>query len=56
MLEITSAAERLRTCTAALGRILERARLTQQLKQIIGGNGHPPSGVIRPLAATEDGQ
>jgi Lon protease-like protein len=54
MLEITSAAERLRTCTAALGRILERARLTQQLKQIIGGNGHPPSGTIRSLAATED--
>jgi Lon protease-like protein len=54
VLEMTSAAERLQTCTAALGRIIERARLTQKVKHIIGGNGHPPREAIRTLAAIED--
>ena len=52
VLEMTSAAERLRTCTAALGRILERARLTRKLKQIIGGNGAPPVGAIDALSSS----
>ena len=57
ILEMTSPAERLRVCAAALGRVIERARLTRQLKRIIGGNGHPPGEVIRMLAAgKEDGR
>jgi Lon protease-like protein len=54
ILEMTSAAERLRVCAAALGRIIERARLTRQLRRIIGGNGHPPVEVIRTLATGEE--
>lgn len=54
ILEMTSAAERLRVCAAALGRIIERARLTRQLRRIIGGNGHPPVEVIRTLAPGEE--
>lgn len=54
ILEMTSAAERLRVCAAALGRIIERARLTRQLKRIIGGNGHPPVEVVRTLATDEE--
>lgn len=54
ILEMTSAAERLRVCADALGRIIERARLTRQLRRIIGGNGHPPVEVIRTLATGEE--
>jgi Lon protease-like protein len=54
ILEMTSAAERLRVCAAALGRIIERARLTRQLRRIIGGNGHPPVAVVRTLATGEE--
>lgn len=49
LLEITSTAERLRACAAALEPILERARLTQELRKIIGGNGRPIKASIRAL-------
>jgi Lon protease-like protein len=49
LLEMTSTAERLRACAAALEPILERARLTQELRKIIGGNGRPIKASIRAL-------
>jgi len=42
-LEMTSTRTRLQKATAALGKLLERRRLTRQIREIIGGNGHPPS-------------
>lgn len=41
-LEMTSRAERLRKSADSLSRILERVQVTQQIRRIIGGNGHPP--------------
>lgn len=42
LLEIDSTRERLQKCIAALERTLERLRLNEEIKQIIGTNGHIP--------------
>lgn len=49
-LEMRSTRERLRKSVAALSRIVERNRLTQEVHGIIGGNGHLPPNVKRRLA------
>jgi Lon protease-like protein len=49
-LEMTSGTERLRKGVDALGRILERLRLTQQVRKIIGGNGQPPPHALQGMA------
>ncbi len=41
-LEMTSSGERLRKSAAALTRLAERIKLTLKIREIIGGNGHPP--------------
>ncbi len=46
-LEMTSSGERLRKSVKALGKIVERLRLTRQIQKIIGGNGHPSASSIR---------
>jgi Lon protease-like protein len=42
-LEMTSTRERLSKAVPALEKLIERLRLTLEIKRIIGGNGHPPS-------------
>ena len=42
-LEMTSTGERIRKAVAALEKLIERLKLTLEIKRIIGGNGHPPS-------------
>jgi Lon protease-like protein len=42
-LEMTSTRERIRKAVAALEKLIERLKLTLEIKRIIGGNGHPPS-------------
>jgi Lon protease-like protein len=42
-LEMTSTRERIRKVVPALEKLIERLKLTLQIKRIIGGNGHPPS-------------
>jgi Lon protease-like protein len=42
-LEMTSTRQRLQKAAAALGQLSERQKLTRQIREIIGGNGHPPS-------------
>ncbi len=49
LLEMTSSGERLRKSVEALGKIVERLRLTKEIQKIIGGNGHPPGSSIRKL-------
>ena len=46
-LEITSAYERLRKSVQALSRLLERLRLNQEIKRLIGGNGHALDEITR---------
>jgi Lon protease-like protein len=48
-LEMTSYAERLKKCVQALSRIAARNRLTREIQQMIGGNGHPPKSILREL-------
>ncbi len=48
-LEMTSISERLQKGMEALARILERVRVTEQIRKIIGGNGHPPKKTLREL-------
>lgn len=48
-LEMTSPSERLRRCVQALSRIVTRHRLTREIQQMIGGNGHPPQSILREL-------
>ena len=42
-LEMTSTRERIRKTVPALEKLIERLKLTLEIKRIIGGNGHPPS-------------
>ena len=42
-LEMTSTRLRIRKAVPALEKLIERLRLTLEIKRIIGGNGHPPS-------------
>jgi len=48
-LEMTSPSERLGKCVQALSRLVVRNRLTKEIQQMIGGNGHPPKGILREL-------
>ena len=48
-LEMTSAFERLKKCVQALSRIVARNRLTREIQQMIGGNGHPPKSNLKEL-------
>jgi Lon protease-like protein len=49
ILEMTSAAERLKKCVQALAKIAARNRLTREIRQLIGGNGNPPRSILRDL-------
>ncbi|MCK5008490.1 MAG: LON peptidase substrate-binding domain-containing protein, partial [Spirochaetales bacterium] len=42
-LEMTSTRERIMKAVPAMGKLIERFKLTLEIKRIIGGNGHPPS-------------
>ena len=42
-LQMTSTRERLSKAVPALEKLIERLKLTLEIKRIIGGNGHPPS-------------
>jgi Lon protease-like protein len=42
-LEMTSTRERLSKAIPAMEKLIERFKLTLEIKRIIGGNGHPPS-------------
>jgi ATP-dependent Lon protease len=53
-LEMTSAAERLQKGVEVLSRIVERVEVTQQIRKIIGGNGHPPKGALNKLSGADD--
>jgi ATP-dependent Lon protease len=46
-LEMTSGTERLKKSVQALSGLVQRARLTKEILRIIGGNGHPPEGLIK---------
>ena len=48
-LENTSSVDRLQKCVAALSRIMERFKINQELKRIIGGNGQSPKNLIKKL-------
>jgi len=48
-LEMTSPSERLKKCVQALSRIAARNRLTREIQQMIGGNGHPPKSILKEL-------
>jgi Lon protease-like protein len=52
-LEMTSISERLQKGMAALARILERVRMTEQIRKIIGGNGHPPKKTLQELSKAD---
>jgi len=49
ILEMISPSERLRKCVQALTRIAARNRLTREIAQLIGGNGHPPKSILAGL-------
>ena len=48
-LEMTSPSERLQKSVQALSRIVTRNRLTREIQQLIGGNGHPTKSILREL-------
>lgn len=48
-LEMTSASERLKKSVQALSRIVTRNRLTREIQQLIGGNGHPTQSILHDL-------
>ena len=49
ILEMISPSERLRKCVQALARIAARNRLTREIQEVIGGNGHPPKSILARL-------
>jgi Lon protease-like protein len=55
-LEITSPVERLRKSVLALTTIVNRNRLTRELKRMIGGNGHPPQHILDALKDQQTNQ
>lgn len=52
-LEMLSSSERLQKGVEALTRILERVRVTEQIRKIIGGNGHPPKKALQELSEAD---
>ena len=48
-LEMTSPSERLKKAVQALSRLVARNRLTREIQQMIGGNGHPPQSILREI-------
>jgi ATP-dependent Lon protease len=46
-LEIKSSHERLKRAMNALSKIVERQRLTEEIRRIIGGNGHHPTQMLK---------
>jgi Lon protease-like protein len=48
-LEMTSPYERLQKSVQALAAIVTRNRLTREIQQVIGGNGHPPKRILDAL-------
>jgi len=48
-LEMTSVSERLKTSVQALSQIVTRNRLTREIQQLIGGNGHPTQSILQEL-------
>lgn len=49
-LEMTSTRERLRKSVAALSKIIDRIRLTEEIQNLIGGNGNLPEPLKRRLS------
>ncbi|MGD8524478.1 MAG: LON peptidase substrate-binding domain-containing protein [Desulfobacterales bacterium] len=49
-LEMTSTAERIKKGVEALSRLVQRSRLTNEIRDIIGGNGNPPKQLIELLS------
>ncbi len=49
-LEMTSTAERIKKGVQALSRLVQRSRLTNEIRVIIGGNGNPPKQLIELLS------
>ena len=45
-LEMTSSSGRLKKCVQALSRMVARKRMTREIKQLIGGNGHPSKSIL----------
>ncbi len=52
-LEMTSAAERMEKGIRSLARLVQRTRLTQEIHDIIGGNGNPPKDLIDLMGSEE---
>lgn len=48
-LEMTSPSERLKKSVQALSKIVARNRLTREIQEMIGGNGHPTKSILREL-------
>ena len=48
-LEMTSTYKRLRKCVAALEKIIERTKITSEIRKIIGGNGDMPKISPKPV-------
>ena len=46
---MTSPSERLKKSVLALEAIVARNRLTREIQQVIGGNGHPPKRILDAL-------
>lgn len=53
LLEMTSSSDRLKMCVDTLSRLAARNRLTREIQQMIGGNGHPPKRIIKALEDLE---
>ena len=49
-LEMTSTAERIKKGVEALSRLVQRSRLTNEIREIIGGNGNLPKQLIELLS------
>lgn len=49
-LEMTSTAERIKKGVEALSILVQRSRLTNEIRDIIGGNGNPPKQLIELLS------
>jgi ATP-dependent Lon protease len=49
-LEMTSTRKRLQKSVAALSRIIDRSRLTEEIRSLIGGNGNLPESLKQRLA------
>jgi Lon protease-like protein len=52
-LEMTTTAERIAKGVGALARLVQRSRLTNEIKAIIGGNGNPPKQLMELFTAKD---